>query len=118
MGAPFAIAHDLDAAVMGHHKFPCDREPQTAASHAAVMDVLALIKPVENPVAILRRNPRTRVSHVEHYLSPLSSQHQGNHTLVRRVFDRIGDQIRRRSEEHTSELQSPCNLVCRLLLEK
>src|SRR5256885_5678281 len=29
------------------------------------------------------------------------------------------EQLRaRRSEEHTSELQSPCNLVCRLLLEK
>src|SRR2546426_2596976 len=27
-------------------------------------------------------------------------------------------QRRCRSEEHTSELQSPCNLVCRLLLEK
>src|SRR2546426_3535768 len=27
-----------------------------------------------------------------------------------------GDELR--SEEHTSELQSPCNLVCRLLLEK
>src|SRR5256885_7271559 len=27
-------------------------------------------------------------------------------------------QVRERSEEHTSELQSPCNLVCRLLLEK
>src|SRR5256885_14561115 len=26
--------------------------------------------------------------------------------------------FRERSEEHTSELQSPCNLVCRLLLEK
>src|SRR5256885_11986082 len=26
--------------------------------------------------------------------------------------------LRGRSEEHTSELQSPCNLVCRLLLEK
>src|SRR5256885_8692123 len=26
--------------------------------------------------------------------------------------------FRFRSEEHTSELQSPCNLVCRLLLEK
>src|SRR3989454_3715739 len=25
---------------------------------------------------------------------------------------------KKRSEEHTSELQSPCNLVCRLLLEK
>src|ERR1039457_5745562 len=29
------------------------------------------------------------------------------------IFDYI-----HRSEEHTSELQSPCNLVCRLLLEK
>src|SRR5256885_8890591 len=26
--------------------------------------------------------------------------------------------LNERSEEHTSELQSPCNLVCRLLLEK
>src|SRR5256885_9381564 len=29
-----------------------------------------------------------------------------------------GGAIYGRSEEHTSELQSPCNLVCRLLLEK
>src|SRR2546426_2051736 len=29
----------------------------------------------------------------------------------------LGDPLER-SEEHTSELQSPCNLVCRLLLEK
>src|SRR5688500_19136110 len=27
-------------------------------------------------------------------------------------------EMNNRSEEHTSELQSPCNLVCRLLLEK
>src|SRR5256885_4738583 len=37
-------------------------------------------------------------------------------------FHREADSLRdfrdRRSEEHTSELQSPCNLVCRLLLEK
>src|SRR5215467_16355559 len=31
---------------------------------------------------------------------------------------RVSDHHRPRSEEHTSELQSPCNLVCRLLLEK
>src|SRR5205807_9130167 len=31
---------------------------------------------------------------------------------------RHADQRTLRSEEHTSELQSPCNLVCRLLLEK
>src|SRR2546426_7217209 len=35
----------------------------------------------------------------------------------------LGDRVDRldavvRSEEHTSELQSPCNIVCRLLLEK
>src|SRR5256885_2578817 len=29
-----------------------------------------------------------------------------------------GEGLGGRSEEHTSELQSPCNLVCRLLLEK
>src|SRR5688500_19414716 len=40
------------------------------------------------------------------------------------LFGLIGSVIggaladRFRSEEHTSELQSPCNLVCRLLLEK
>src|SRR5256885_3355454 len=36
-----------------------------------------------------------------------------------RIFDSsIPCGLRIRSEEHTSELQSPCNLVCRLLLEK
>src|SRR5256885_11198590 len=34
---------------------------------------------------------------------------------LRRIL-RIARKLR--SEEHTSELQSPCNLVCRLLLEK
>src|SRR5256885_5658311 len=39
------------------------------------------------------------------------------------VINRVGTNMARmqsieRSEEHTSELQSPCNLVCRLLLEK
>src|SRR2546430_5890134 len=39
---------------------------------------------------------------------------------VRRDFTsgRVGDLVLGRSQEHTSELQSPCNLVCRVLLEK
>src|SRR5256885_420295 len=41
----------------------------------------------------------------------------GSHGLVRATAFG-GDASARRSEEHTSELQSPCNLVCRLLLEK
>src|SRR3989454_7161340 len=37
---------------------------------------------------------------------------------TRRVRIGLAAAILPRSEEHTSELQSPCNLVCRLLLEK
>src|SRR3989454_6033245 len=37
--------------------------------------------------------------------------------VLREVIERAAAD-ERRSEEHTSELQSPCNLVCRLLLEK
>src|SRR5205807_8741032 len=45
--------------------------------------------------------------------------HRGLRRLRRGVrVLRLREHGRRRSEEHTSELQSPCNLVCRLLLEK
>src|SRR5256885_9832581 len=40
------------------------------------------------------------------------------HGLIFVVDFGEADSTHRRSEEHTSELQSPCNLVCRLLLEK
>src|SRR5256885_16628433 len=40
---------------------------------------------------------------------------QGDRWVIAHAAERVGDL---RSEEHTSELQSPCNLVCRLLLEK
>src|SRR5256885_7926634 len=36
--------------------------------------------------------------------------------LISRAYNGLLHAVR--SEEHTSELQSPCNLVCRLLLEK
>src|SRR2546430_13625911 len=48
--------------------------------------------------------------------------HQGAAALTRRNAGRVtpglGADAARRSEEHTSELQSQSNLVCRLLLEK
>src|SRR5256885_10217137 len=59
----------------------------------------SLLRPV---VSQARRARRHRV---EHAPVPL-----GNRVELVRVPPR--------SEEHTSELQSPCNLVCRLLLEK
>src|SRR2546426_2939797 len=42
-------------------------------------------------------------------------RHAPSHRINLPVRD---DSSTARSEEHTSELQSPCNLVCRLLLEK
>src|SRR5258708_28994129 len=43
---------------------------------------------------------------------------RGVGALLRRAFRKTGRRFPRRSEEHTSELQSPDHLVCRLLLEK
>src|SRR5256885_12645431 len=40
------------------------------------------------------------------------------HPFASITWSRFNGSSVRRSEEHTSELQSPCNLVCRLLLEK
>src|SRR5256885_12141431 len=42
----------------------------------------------------------------------------GHDFEVGRIDDLQHPRFHARSEEHTSELQSPCNLVCRLLLEK
>src|SRR5256885_11574376 len=38
--------------------------------------------------------------------------------IARQDLQILSSDLESRSEEHTSELQSPCNLVCRLLLEK
>ena len=63
-----------------------------------------------------------------HDALPISSRHFGVYLSIHRFGAAFGARItsrkedwnlqRPRSEEHTSELQSPCNLVCRLLLEK
>src|SRR2546426_3460798 len=39
-------------------------------------------------------------------------------THLLKTIKLVRERLNPRSEEHTSELQSPCNLVCRLLLEK
>src|SRR5256885_10630031 len=58
------------------------------------------------PYTTLFRSIRARLAFMHHLAS--STQY----------FPTIAEPSRWRSEEHTSELQSPCNLVCRLLLEK
>src|SRR5256885_6459045 len=43
---------------------------------------------------------------------------ESSFVFLLRPGERFAHAVAFRSEEHTSELQSPCNLVCRLLLEK
>src|SRR5256885_16683542 len=52
-----------------------------------------------------------------HDALPILSRSHRDETAVS-GGDRVSGRPDTRSEEHTSELQSPCNLVCRLLLEK
>src|ERR1039457_7617135 len=61
---------------------------------------------------MIRRPPRsTLFPYTTLFRSPFKRTFDTKSQPFKRPFDR-------RSEEHTSELQSPCNLVCRLLLEK
>src|SRR5256885_3762847 len=82
---------------------------------------------------MIRRPPRSTLfpyttlfrSHVGHRVEqrePIGVGRRPRHPLQARAGARVHREqdpaIAARSEEHTSELQSPCNLVCRLLLEK
>src|SRR5256885_11316301 len=53
-----------------------------------------------------------------HLLDEIKEFFVSYNKLRNRKFRATHDASPDRSEEHTSELQSPCNLVCRLLLEK
>src|SRR5256885_2488994 len=81
---------------------PWPRNTNDKANHRHSMqqDILINWSPQETRVAIIE-NGAVQELHMER---PLERGLVGNVYL--------------RSEEHTSELQSPCNLVCRLLLEK
>src|SRR5256885_13082331 len=57
------------------------------------------------------RKPRRHPGRGERHQEPEQKPDAAEQELKR-------EDHRTRSEEHTSELQSPCNLVCRLLLEK
>src|SRR5256885_12801740 len=71
---------------------------------------------------MIRRPPRSTLFPYTTLFRSRGYRYDGSPRRFFRVcegYRRRCDQVaRRRSEEHTSELQSPCNLVCRLLLEK
>src|SRR5256885_12121903 len=73
---------------------------------------------------MIRRPPRSTLFPYTTLFRSLASalSPQSRSTLSVKRFQVVvaisSGMILSRSEEHTSELQSPCNLVCRLLLEK
>src|SRR5258708_2707797 len=85
---------------------------------AKVMDRLALVRSMHHPM----RNHNSAAAEVLTGRTPaggdqelLADEPRGMPTLGSAVSFALGS---RRSEEHTSELQSPDHLVCRLLLQK
>src|SRR5256885_7282001 len=82
--------------------------------------------PPPPPRLCRRRDFINRHRALRHVQPPVAQQRQHRVTrdprqdraVQRRRDHLVIDLQHDRSEEHTSELQSPCNLVCRLLLEK
>src|SRR5690348_17675282 len=78
------------------------------------------------PYTTLFRSLSSRFRNVFIRSTPLARVHRGGtlaaaiarHAAVADEGYRVPDDLRARSEEHTSELQLPVHLVCRLLLEK
>src|SRR5256885_17244717 len=68
---------------------------------------------------MIRRPPRsTLFPYTTLFRSPRSPEAPKPRSRRGRRSYGASSMSKTRSEEHTSELQSPCNLVCRLLLEK
>src|SRR2546426_2232170 len=68
----------------------------------AIVTAASRLAPAVVSVNVLRRERQLPQDPFDLFFMPRSMKNKSNG----------------RSEEHTSELQSPCNLVCRLLLEK
>src|SRR2546426_4494042 len=92
-----------------------------------VRDLLAQDHPFLDAVVVDNHSPNESLARLEEAFAGerkvqvLSTDHNlgyagGNNYGARWRLERGAVDFR--SEEHTSELQSPCNLVCRLLLEK
>src|ERR1039457_542931 len=95
--------------------------PGSAASNAPAVAVVIPAQPRPNTAII----PQLNRGFLRQHTNNVEVARKGDIDLLF-MGDSITDWWRNsgrgtgtnRSEEHTSELQSPCNLVCRLLLEK
>src|SRR2546426_1483444 len=110
-------------------RYPCDLRHASPGRRLRKMtrNCRRLVRGAWLPIALLvaagcKQGPSPEVQARIDSLSQASSQRDRLMQEVAentRLVSEISRELARvRSEEHTSELQSPCNLVCRLLLEK
>src|SRR2546426_10206512 len=122
-GLKQALEREADIAVVGEARTGNEAVhlAETLRPHVMLLDVK--LEDVEGPEVcrrVLAASPGTAVVMLTSYcqdniiLKSLNAGAKGY--LIKDV--ELAEVKRTRSEEHTSELQSPCNLVCRLLLEK
>src|SRR5688500_19098221 len=113
VGQDFSASGSNSAAAQLHYLVTGERgQPLELSPHSPVI-ALAL----RLPCASAREGRRAR--HPRHCPSSRMGEAEAGPGGPRAVqaAPAVQGPIWRRSEEHTSELQSPCNLVCRLLLE-
>src|SRR5256885_7592891 len=67
---------------------------------------------------MIRRPPRSTLFPYTTLFRSVEGQSGSGKSTLLHLLGGLDREFEGRSEEHTSELQSPCNLVCRLLLEK
>src|SRR5256885_9244430 len=67
---------------------------------------------------MIRRPPRSTLFPYTTLFRSANANQEASIAVDNAQTTALGLGVSGRSEEHTSELQSPCNLVCRLLLEK
>src|SRR2546426_3077619 len=109
-----------------------------AAANPATTDPINILDTVDVPIVVLRRDftlvcfnkaaagvlrlSPSDIGRASRDISVLAGlprlEEQCGQVIASGVESRADFRDGERSEEHTSELQSPCNLVCRLLLEK
>src|SRR2546430_3016302 len=97
-----------------HTRFDCDWSSDVCSSDSSIQSMsLSRDHPRRQGHRLDRSGGRLRQDPCGPRLAPAARNHEASRSAVRPGAVRA-----HRSEEHTSELQSQSNLVCRLLLEK
>src|SRR5256885_3582478 len=108
------IARPARAELLVHHDLPYD--VALAIAKGAVEACAA--KGYPESAVVVDRDGETIVAIRGDNAAPHTMENARRKAYTAMSFRTSTTEYAKRSEEHTSELQSPCNLVCRLLLEK